>query len=252
MGLGLQILGRLSLIDRYLARSIAVLVGTDPRRDALILTSAAAVRFVVTAGDRQRGRECLAISSRFSRSSPDGLSLAFSGVSEARALLGARCTARIGSASSGHGSHTHTRSALMLLNVAIVGYIEPFPYRYEGLRFDPPATGAASSWRFTPVQRLTLLIEQQRAESPGCTIFVQVDDVRACRAPQRRSRASFRLTLPKPSSPPAQGPPDQHRPFPGRSRCRSTDDPADHLPAVPDRFAARHEHDELTFQRAGA
>ena len=70
---------------------------------------------------------------------------------------------------------------LMLLNLAIVGYVEPYArYRYEGLRFDLRSGALGASIKvgeFNRLGRLTLRID--RSEEKGTNlygIFVQVDD----------------------------------------------------------------------------
>jgi len=72
--------------------------------------------------------------------------------------------------------------ALMLLNFVIVGYVEPYArYRYEGLRFDlrSGALGAAIKvGEFNQLgKRLTLRIDRSEARGTRLMgIFVQVDD----------------------------------------------------------------------------
>jgi lipopolysaccharide export system permease protein len=70
----------------------------------------------------------------------------------------------------------------MLLNLAIVGYIEPYArYRYEGLRFDLRSGALGASIKVGEFNRLgrRLTLRIERSEEKGTDlhgIFVQVDD----------------------------------------------------------------------------
>ena len=182
-------MGRLSLIDRYLVRSIAVpLLGTLVLA-AMLLVLDKMLRlfdFVVTAGGpvsvvwRMLANllpEYLALGIPIGLML--GILLAFRKLalsSELDALRG------IG---VGYGRllrvpYVYT-AVLMLLNLAIVGYVEPYArYRYEGLRFDLKSGALGASIKvgeFNRLGRLTLRID--RSEEKGTNlhgIFVQVDD----------------------------------------------------------------------------
>ena len=73
---------------------------------------------------------------------------------------------------------------LMLLNVVIVGYIEPYAhYKYEGLRFDLRSGALGASIKVGEFNRLgkKLTLRIDKSESHGTRlqgIFVQVDDPR--------------------------------------------------------------------------
>jgi len=183
-------LRQLSLIDRYLARSIAVpLLGTLILA-AMLLVLDKMLRlfdFVVnTGGPVSVVWKMLAnlLPEYFSLGIPIGLLmgilLAFRKLalsSELDALRG------IG---VGFGRLLRVpymyAAGLMLLNIMIVGYIEPYAhYKYEGLRFDLRSGALGASIRvgeFNQLgKRLTLRIDQ--SESHGTRlqgIFVQVDD----------------------------------------------------------------------------
>jgi lipopolysaccharide export system permease protein len=183
-------LRQLSLIDRYLARSIAVpLLGTLILA-AMLLVLDKMLRlfdFVVnTGGPVSVVWKMLAnlLPEYFSLGIPIGLLmgilLAFRKLalsSELDALRG------IG---VGFGRLLRVpymyAVGLMLLNIMIVGYIEPYAhYKYEGLRFDLRSGALGASIRvgeFNQLgKRLTLRIDQ--SESHGTRlqgIFVQVDD----------------------------------------------------------------------------
>jgi lipopolysaccharide export system permease protein len=183
-------LRQLSLIDRYLARSIAVpLLGTLILA-AMLLVLDKMLRlfdFVVnTGGPVSVVWRMLAnlLPEYFSLGIPIGLMmgilLAFRKLalsSELDALRG------IG---VGFGRMLRVpyiyAVCLMLLNVVIVGYIEPYAhYKYEGLRFDLRSGALGASIRvgeFNQLgKRLTLRID--RSEEHGTRlqgIFVQVDD----------------------------------------------------------------------------
>lgn len=180
----------LSLIDRYLAKSIAVpLIGTLVLA-AMLLVLDKMLRlfdFVVnTGGPVSVVWRMLAnlLPEYFALGIPIGLLLgillAFRKLalsSELDALRG------IG---AGYGRLLRVpymfATGLMLLNVVIVGYIEPYSnYRYEGLRFDLTSGALGASIRvgeFNQLgKRLTLRID--KSEDRGNRlhgIFVQVDD----------------------------------------------------------------------------
>ena len=260
-----QNLGRLSLIDRYLARSIAVpLLGTLILA-AMLLILDKMLRlfdFVVTAGGPVSVVwRMLAnlLPEYFSLGIPIGLMLGIL-LAFRKLALSSELDALRG---MGIGFGRLLRVpyafavALMLLNVAIVGFIEPYSrYAYEGLRFDLRSGALGASIKvgeFNQLgKRLTLRIDG--SENSGTRlrgIFVQVDD---------RSGTSIAATA-------------------ATGRFLSTDDPATilfrlrdgrlvqqspkfpaprtlsfqsydlpiNLPQV-DRFRGRgHDHDELTF-----
>ncbi|HEX2803214.1 MAG TPA: LptF/LptG family permease [Sphingomicrobium sp.] len=181
---------QLSLIDRYLARSIAVpLLGTLVLA-AMLLVLDKLLRlfdFVVnTGGPVSVVWRMLAnlLPEYFSLGIPIGLLLgillAFRKLalsSELDALRG------IG---IGFGRLLRVpymyAGVLMLLNVLIVGYIEPFAnYRYEGLRFDLRSGALGASIKVGEFNRLgrKLTIRIDRSEEHGTRlhgIFVQVED----------------------------------------------------------------------------
>jgi lipopolysaccharide export system permease protein len=183
-------LRQLSLIDRYLARSIAVpLLGTLVLA-AMLLVLDKMLRlfdFVVnTGGPVSVVWRMLAnlLPEYFSLGIPIGLLmgilLAFRKLalsSELDALRG------IG---VGFGRLLRVpyiyAVALMLLNVVIVGYIEPYAhYKYEGLRFDLRSGALGASIRVGEFNRLgkKLTLRIDRSEEHGTRlqgIFVQVDD----------------------------------------------------------------------------
>ena len=181
---------RLSLIDRYLARSIAVpLLGTLILA-AMLLVLDKMLRlfdFVVnTGGPVSVVWKMLAnlLPEYFSLGIPIGLMLgillAFRKLalsSELDALRG------IG---IGYGRLLKVpyiyAVVLMLLNVLIVGYIEPYAhYRYEGLRFDLRSGALGASIKVGEFNRLgkRLTLRVDESEQHGTRlhgIFVQVDD----------------------------------------------------------------------------
>ncbi len=181
---------RLSLIDRYLVRSIAVpLLGTLILA-AMLLVLDKMLRlfdFVVTAGGpvsvvwRMLANllpEYLALGIPIGLLL--GILLAFRKLalsSELDALRG------IG---MGYGRllrvpYAYT-AALMLVNLAIVGYVQPLAnYRYEGLRFDLRSGALGASIKVGEFNRLgrRLTLRVDRSENEGTQlhgIFVQVDD----------------------------------------------------------------------------
>ena len=183
-------LGRLSLIDRYLARTIAIpLLGTLILA-AMLLVLDKMLRlfdFVVTAGGPVSVVwRMLAnlLPEYFALGIPIGLLLgillAFRKLalsSELDALRG------IG---VGFGRLLRVPYAyaisLMVLNLGIVGYIEPYSdYRYEGLRFDLRSGALGASIKVGEFnrlgKRLTLRIDESEAGGTRLRgIFVQVDD----------------------------------------------------------------------------
>jgi lipopolysaccharide export system permease protein len=183
-------LGRLSLIDRYLARTIAIpLLGTLILA-AMLLVLDKMLRlfdFVVTAGGPVSVVwRMLAnlLPEYFALGIPIGLMLgillAFRKLalsSELDALRG------IG---VGFGRLLRVpyfyAGALMVLNLAIVGYVQPISnYRYEGLRFDLRSGALGASIKvgeFNRIgRRLTLRIESSEDNGTRLRgIFVQVDD----------------------------------------------------------------------------
>jgi lipopolysaccharide export system permease protein len=190
MVLGDRNLGLLKLIDRYLARSIAVPLFGTLVLAAMLLVLDKMLRlfdFVVTAGGPVSVVwRMLAnlIPEYLSLGIPIGLMLgillAFRKLalsSELDALRG------IG---IGYGRLLRVPYAyavtLMLLNVAIVGWIEPYArYRYEGLRFDLRSGALGASIKvgeFTNLgKRFTLRIERSADEGTKLDgIFVAVDD----------------------------------------------------------------------------
>ena len=178
-------LGRLSLIDRYLARSIAVpLLGTLILA-AMLLVLDKMLRlfdFVVTAGGPVSVVwRMLAnlLPEYFSLGIPIGLMLgillAFRKLalsSELDALRGIG----IGFGRLLRVPYAYT-AVLMLLNLAIVGYIEPYArYRYEGLRFDLRSGALGASIKVGEFnrlgRRLTLRIDGSEARPvfPLCPV----------------------------------------------------------------------------------
>jgi lipopolysaccharide export system permease protein len=183
-------LRQLSLIDRYLARSIAVpLLGTLILAAMLLVldTMLRLFDFVVnTGGPGSVVWRMLAnlLPEYFSLGIPIGLLmgilLAFRKLalsSELDALRG------IG---IGFGRLLRVpymyAIGLMLLNIVIVGYIEPYAhYKYEGLRFDLRSGALGASIRVGEFnrfgKRVTLRIDKSEAHGTRLQgIFVQVDD----------------------------------------------------------------------------
>jgi lipopolysaccharide export system permease protein len=260
-------LGRLSLIDRYLARSIAVpLLGTLILA-AMLLVLDKMLRlfdFVVTAGGPVSVVwKMLAnlLPEYFSLGIPIGLMLgillAFRKLalsSELDALRG------IG---VGFGRMLRVpyfyAVALMLLNLAIVGYIEPYSrYRYEGLRFDLRSGALGASIKVGEFnrlgKRLTLRIDSSEAGGTRLHgIFVQIDD-RSGTSIAATAEAGRFLSTDDPDTilfRLRKGRLIQQSPkFPTpRTLSFESYDLPISLPAV-DRFRGRatgHEHDELTL-----
>lgn len=181
---------RLSLIDRYLARSIAVpLIGTLILA-AMLLVLDKMLRlfdFVVnTGGPVSVVWQMLAnlLPEYFALGIPIGLLLGILLAFRKLALSSELDALRGIGVGFGRLLRVPYMYAfgLMLLNVLIVGYIEPLTnYRYEGLRFDLRSGALGASIKvgeFNQLgRRLTLRIE--RSEEHGTRlhgIFVQVDD----------------------------------------------------------------------------
>ena len=181
---------QLSLIDRYLARSIAVPLFGTLILAAMLLVLDKKLRlfdFVVnTGGPVSVVWRMLAnlLPEYFSLGIPIGLLmgilLAFRKLalsSELDALRG------IG---VGFGRLLRVpymyATALMLLNIFIVGYIQPYAhYKYEGLRFDLRSGALGASIKVGEFNRLgkKLTIRIDQSEQHGTRlqgIFVQVDD----------------------------------------------------------------------------
>jgi lipopolysaccharide export system permease protein len=258
-------LGRLSLIDRYLARTIAVpLLGTLILA-AMLLVLDKMLRlfdFVVTAGGPVSVVwRMLAnlLPEYFSLGIPIGLMLgillAFRKLalsSELDALRG------IG---IGFGRLLRVpyfyAAALMLLNLAIVGYIEPYSrYRYEGLRFDLRSGALGASIKVGEFNRLgkRLTLRIDSSEDKGTRlggIFVQVDDRSGTSVAATAATGRF-LSTDDPDTilfRLGKGRLIQQSPKFAAPRTLSFDsyDLPINLPAV-DRFRSRgHEHEELTL-----
>jgi lipopolysaccharide export system permease protein len=258
-------LGRVSLIDRYLARTIAIpLLGTLILA-AMLLVLDKMLRlfdFVVTAGGPVSVVwRMLAnlLPEYFALGIPIGLLLgillAFRKLalsSELDALRG------IG---VGFGRLLRVPYAyaisLMALNMAIVGYIEPYSdYRYEGLRFDLRSGALGASIKVGEFnrlgKRLTLRIDE--SENSGTRlrgIFVQMDD-RSGTSVAATAEAGRFLSTDDPDTilfRLRNGRLVQQSPKFAASRTLSFEsyDLPISLPRV-DRFRSRgHEHDELTI-----
>ncbi len=181
---------RLSLIDRYLARSIAVpLIGTLLLA-AMLLVLDKMLRlfdFVVTAGGPVSVVwRMLAnlLPEYFALGIPIGLMLGI--------LLAFRKLALSSELDALRGIGVgYTRLlkvpyiyaiGLTLLNLFIVGYVEPYArYRYEGLRFDLNSGALGASIKVGEFNRLgkRLTLRIDRSENEGTQlhgIFVQVED----------------------------------------------------------------------------
>jgi lipopolysaccharide export system permease protein len=181
---------RLSLIDRYLARSIAVPLFGTLVLAAMLLFLDKMLRlfdFVVTAGG-----PVSVVWKMLANLLPEYLALGI----PIGLLLGILLAFRKLALSSeldalrgigvGYGRllrvpYAYT-AALMLLNLLIVGYVEPYSeYRYEGLRFDLRSGALGASIKVGEFnhlgRRLTLRVD--RSEKNGTQlhgIFVQIDD----------------------------------------------------------------------------
>ena len=258
-------MGRLSLIDRYLARTIAVpLLGTLILA-AMLLVLDKMLRlfdFVVTAGGPVSVVwKMLAnlLPEYFSLGIPIGLMLgillAFRKLalsSELDALRGIG----IGFGRMLRVPYAYA-VALMLLNIAIVGYIEPYSrYRYEGLRFDLRSGALGASIKVGEFnhlgRRLTLRIDSSEAKGTRLRgIFVQIDD-RSGMSVAATAEAGRFLSTDDPDTilfRLRKGRLIQQSPKFPTPRTLSFDsyDLPVNLPAV-DRFRSRgHEHEELTL-----
>jgi lipopolysaccharide export system permease protein len=181
---------RLSLIDRYLARSIAVPLFGTLVLAAMLLILDKMLRlfdFVVTTGG-----PVSVVWKMLANLLPEYLALGI----PIGLLLGILLAFRKLALSSeldalrgigvGYGRllrvpYAYT-AALMLLNLLIVGYVEPYSeYRYEGLRFDLRSGALGASIKVGEFnhlgRRLTLRVD--RSEKNGTQlhgIFVQIDD----------------------------------------------------------------------------
>lgn len=180
----------LSLIDRYLARSIAVpLIGTLILA-AMLLVLEKMLRlfdFVVnTGGPVSVVWRMLAnlLPEYFSLGIPIGLLLGIL-LAFRKLALSSELDAMRG-IGIGFGRLLRVpylyAIGLMLVNVVIVGYIQPYAhYRYEGLRFDLRSGALGASIRVGEFnrlgKRLTLRIDQSEEHGTRLHgIFVQVDD----------------------------------------------------------------------------
>ncbi|HUE79142.1 MAG TPA: LPS export ABC transporter permease LptF [Sphingomicrobium sp.] len=183
-------MGRLSLIDRYLARSIAVpLLGTLILA-AMLLVLDKMLRlfdFVVTSGGPVSVVwQMLAnlLPEYFALGIPIGLLLGIL-LAFRKLALSSELDAMRGMG-IGFGRLLRVPYAyaagLMMLNFAIVGYIEPYSdYRYEGLRFDLRSGALGASIKVGEFNRLgrRLTLRIDGSENGGTRlrgIFVQIDD----------------------------------------------------------------------------
>ncbi|WP_310468909.1 LPS export ABC transporter permease LptF [Sphingomonas sp.] len=181
---------RLSLIDRYLARSIAVpLLGTLILA-AMLLVLDKMLRlfdFVVMAGG-----PVSVVWRMLANLLPEYLALGIPIGLLLGILLAFRKLALSSELDSMRGVGLgYTRLlrvpyifavVLMLLNIAIVGYIEPYSrYRYEGLRFDLRSGALGASVKVGEFNRLgkRITLRVDRSENDGTQlhgIFVALDD----------------------------------------------------------------------------
>jgi len=258
-------LGRLSLIDRYLARTIAVpLLGTLILA-AMLLVLDKMLRlfdFVVMAGGPVSVVwRMLAnlLPEYFSLGIPIGLMLGIL-LAFRKLALSSELDALRG---MGIGFGRLLRvpyfyaAALMLLNLAIVGYIEPYSrYRYEGLRFDLRSGALGASIKVGEFNRLgkRLTLRIDSSEEKGTRlggIFVQVDDRSGTSVVATAETGRF-LSTDDPDTilfRLGKGRLIQQSPkFPApRTLSFDSYDLPINLPAV-DRFRSRgHEHQELTL-----
>ena len=258
-------MGRLSLIDRYLARTIAVpLLGTLILA-AMLLVLDKMLRlfdFVVTAGGPVSVVwRMLAnlLPEYFSLGIPIGLMLGIL-LAFRKLALSSELDALRG---IGFGFGRMLRVpyfyavALMLLNIAIVGYIEPYSrYRYEGLRFDLRSGALGASIKVGEFNRLgkRLTLRIDSSEDKGTRlggIFVQVDD-RSGTSVAATAQAGRFLSTDDPDTilfRLRKGRLVQQSPkFPApRTLSFESYDLPINLPSV-DRFRSRgHEHEELTL-----
>ena len=260
-----QKLGRLTLIDRYLARSIAVpLLGTLILA-AMLLVLDKMLRlfdFVVTAGG-----PVSVVWRMLANLLPEYLSLGIPIGLMLGILLAFRKLALSSELDAlrgiGVGFGRMLRVpyfyavALMFLNLAIVGYIEPYSrYRYEGLRFDLRSGALGASIKVGEFnrlgKRLTLRIDSSEANGTRLRgIFVQIDD-RSGTSVAATAQAGRFLSTDDPDTilfRLREGRLIQQSPkFPTpRTLSFESYDLPISLPAV-DRFRSRgHEHDELTL-----
>lgn len=181
---------RLSLIDRYLARSIAVPLAGTLVLAAMLLILEKMLRlfdFVVTTGGPVSVVwQMLAnlLPEYFALGIPIGLLLGI--LLAFRKLALSEELDALRGIGVGYGRLLRVpymyAIALTLLNLVIVGFVEPYArYRYEGLRFDLRSGALGASIKvgeFNQVgRRLTLRID--RSEDQGAVlhgIFVAVDD----------------------------------------------------------------------------
>jgi len=183
-------LHRLTLIDRYLAKAIAVpLIGTLILA-AMLLVLEKMLRlfdFVVnTGGPVSVVWRMLAnlLPEYFSLGIPIGLLLGIL-LAFRRLALSSELDALRG-IGVGYGRMLKVpyiyAAGLMLLNIVIVGYVDPIAhYRYEGLRFDLRSGALGASIKVGEFNRLgkRLTLRIDRSEEEGTRlhgIFVQVDD----------------------------------------------------------------------------
>lgn len=258
-------MGRLSLIDRYLARTIAVpLLGTLILA-AMLLVLDKMLRlfdFVVTAGG-----PVSVVWRMLANLLPEYLSLGIPIGLMLGILLAFRKLALSSELDAlrgiGFGFGRMLRVpyfyavALMLLNIAIVGYIEPYSrYRYEGLRFDLRSGALGASIKVGEFNRLgkRLTLRIDSSEDKGTRlggIFVQVDD-RSGTSVAATAQAGRFLSTDDPDTilfRLRKGRLVQQSPkFPApRTLSFESYDLPINLPAV-DRFRSRgHEHEELTL-----
>ncbi|MEO7365433.1 MAG: LPS export ABC transporter permease LptF [Sphingomicrobium sp.] len=258
-------MGRLSLIDRYLARTIAVPLFGTLILAAMLLVLDKMLRlfdFVVMAGGPVSVVwRMLAnlLPEYFALGIPIGLMLgillAFRKLalsSELDALRGIG----IGFGRLMRVPYLYT-AVLLLLNLAIVGYIEPYSrYRYEGLRFDLRSGALGASIKVGEFNRLgkRLTLRIDSSENQGTRlggIFVQMDDRSGASVAATAETGRF-LSTEDPDTilfRLGKGRLIQQSPKFAAPRTLSFDsyDLPINLPAV-DRFRSRgHEHEELTL-----
>jgi lipopolysaccharide export system permease protein len=190
MVVGRRKVRRLSLIDRYLARSIAVPLFGTLILAAMLLVLDKMLRlfdFVVTAGGPVSVVwRMLAnlLPEYFSLGIPIGLMLGILLAFRKLALSSELDALRGIGIGYGRllGIPYAYAVALMFLNLAIVGYIGPAShYRYEGLRFDLNSGALGASIKVgefnTLGHRLTLRIDKSEAKGTNLQgIFVQVEE----------------------------------------------------------------------------
>ena len=187
MVLGRRNLRRLPLIDRYLARTIAVPLFGTLILAAMLLVLDKMLRlfdFVVTAGG-----PVSVVWRMLANLLPEYLSLGIPIGLMLGILLAFRKLALSSELDALRGiGFSYGRllrvpyayaSVLMLLNLAIVGYVEPYShYRYEGLRFDLNSGALGASIKVgefnTLGHRLTVRIDKSQARGTNLQgIFVQ-------------------------------------------------------------------------------